>query len=325
MTKRTTIRAVSALALLGVALAGSPALAQSGDFPSQTIRIVNPFAAGGATDVATRALTAKAEAHIDESIIVENVTGAGGVTGMLQVMQAEPDGHTLLVADTVIVTLPLFQQGVPVGVDQFRPVGIFNERGAWLLTRPGNGWESLEDFAAAARERPGEITVGVPSLGSVQEMAVVALEEALEIDLNIIPYTGGAPTMAALLGDQIDAAMTGSPAGLDSINAGEAVFLVASTELEIEEFEGEITTFADSDIPYDLSIWTAIWAPLDTDDATLAALAEIFGPMAQSEEWESFARGYGVTPMWLGPEEAESYIADSADIYGQLADLIPSR
>lgn len=313
------------LALMtAIALPGS-VLAQSGDFPSQPIRIVNPFAAGGVGDVTVRSLTATASEFVEQPILIENVTGAGGVTGMLQVMNAAPDGHTVLLSDSVIVTLPLFQAGVPVTRENFKPIGIFNVRGAWLLTRPGKGWKTVEDFVAAARERPGELTVGVPSKGSPQELAVVALEDAFDISLNIIPYTGGAPTMAALLGDQIDAAMTGSPAGLDSVLAGEAVFLVASTELEIEKFPGEITSFADAKVPHDLGIWMALWTPKDTPDETVAALADMFGKMAAHPKWLEFARNYGVTPVWMGPEEATSYIEQSAQTHAELAKLLESR
>ena len=292
------------------------------DFPSQPIRIINAFAPGGATDTAIRGLTAEAGEFTDQNVLVENVTGAGGVTGILQAQNAAPDGHALLVADTVMVTLPLFQEGVPVGVDGFRPVGIFNVRGAWLLTRPSKGWETLDDFVEAARADPGALTVGVPSLGSPQQLAVIAIEDTFDVDLNIIPYGGGAPTMAALLGDQIDAAMPGTPAGLDSIKAGEASFLVASSELEIEGFPGEMISFADVGVPHDLSIWTALWAPADTSDETMATLAEIFGGMAQSEAWKTFASGYGVTPVWIPLDEADAYVESSKTSLEGLAALI---
>ena len=316
----TILRHFAVTAALVAATFASGASAQ--DFPSQPIRIVNAFAPGGATDTAIRGLTANAGEFTDQNVLVENVTGAGGVTGILQAMNADPDGHSLLVADTVMLTLPLFQEGVPVSIDGFRPVGIINVRGAWLLTRPGKGWETLDDFVEAAKADPGALTVGVPSLGSPQQLAVVALEDTFDIDVNIIPYGGGAPTMAALLGDQIDAAMPGTPAGLDSIKAGEAVFLVASSELEIEGFPGEMISFADVGVPHDLSIWTAIWAPKDTSDEVMATLAEIFGGMAESEAWKTFASGYGVTPVWIPLNEATAYIEASADSLTSLAALI---
>ncbi|MEX2381967.1 MAG: tripartite tricarboxylate transporter substrate binding protein [Opitutales bacterium] len=320
MSISTTKSLVGCIAVTVALFGVSPAASQ--EFPSKPITIINGFAAGGATDVAIRGLTANAPEIVDQPIVIETVTGAGGVTAMLQVMQSSPDGHTLLVADTVLVTLPLFQEGVPVSVEGYRPVGVFNRRGAWLLTRPAKGWDTLEEFVAAARERPGELTVGVPSLGSPQQLAVVAIEDTFDIDVNIIPYSGGAPTMAALLGDQIDAAMPGTPAGLDSINAGEAVFLVASTDLELPEFEGEFRTFADVGVPHDLGIWAAIWAPKDTPDDVMSDLADIFGEMAQSREWADFAAGYGVTPVWLPLDEASSYIAASAESMAKLAALI---
>lgn len=305
---------------MACAVLGSSAVAQ--DFPSKEIRIVNAFAPGGATDTAIRGLTRNAGEFVDEPIVIESVTGAGGVTGFLKVARANPDGHTLLVADTVLATLPLFQDNLPVSRDDFRPIGIFNLRGAWLLSRPSKGWENLDDFVEAARAEPGALTVGVPSLGSPQQLAVVALESTYDIDVNIVPYGGGAPTMAALLGDQIDAAMPGAPAGLDSVNAGDAVFLVASAEIELPKFEGDVISFGDVGIPYDLGIWAAIWAPKDTPDDVIAQLEEIFGGMATSDDWTEFARGYGVTPMWIAGDEAVAYVEKSASDMAELAKQI---
>ncbi len=222
--KLNTVAALAALGLTGN-IAGS---ATAQNFPSQEIRIINPSAPGGATDTAIRGLTAHAEDHVNQPIVIESVTGGGGVTGILRAANAKPDGHTLLVVDTVITTLPLFQENVPVGAEDFKPIGVFNLRGAWFLTRPGKGWNSMEDFVEAARAAPGELTVGVPALSSIQHMAIVAIEDTFDVDVNIIPYGGGAPTMGALLGDQIDAAMPGAPAGMDSVNSGDAVFLAAS-------------------------------------------------------------------------------------------------
>lgn len=312
---RVVIGVATACTLLGTAVVAQ-------DFPAKEIRIVNAFAPGGATDTAIRGLTRNAGAFMNEPVVIESVTGAGGVTGFLKVARAKPDGHTLLVADTVLATLPLFQDNLPVSRDDFRPVGIFNLRGAWLLSRPSKGWESLDDFIEAARSNPGAMTVGVPSLGSPQQLAVVALEATYDIDVNIVPYGGGAPTMAALLGDQIDAAMPGAPAGLDSVNAGDAVFLVASAEIELPKYEGEVISFADVGIPYELGIWAALWAPKDTPDDVVAKLEEIFGGMATSDDWTEFARGYGVTPMWIAGDEAVAYVEKSAKDMAVLAEKI---
>lgn len=321
--RRTVLRSL-ALAF-GVALAASPTAAGAQDFPAQPIRIIVPISPGGATDVGTRGLTATAAEAISQPLIIDNVVGAAGVTGMVQVMNAKPDGHTLLSFDSSLITLPMFQPNVPVRLAQFRPVGIFQIRGAWLLTRPKSGWKTLDDFVQAARSRPGQLTVGVPSKGSPQELAVTALEDTYKIKVNIIPYQGGAPTMAALLGDQIDAAMTGSPAGLDSIKSGQAIFLIASTKIDIEGFPGKITSFADAGIPHDVSIWTAIWAPAKTPDPVVTELGNIFGRMAKHPKYTEFSKQYGTAPVWMGPEQSKNYIAASDQAHQKLFEILQKR
>lgn len=321
MNFQTTLRKIAVAAALSATL-GFTTVAIAQEFPTQEIRIINPSAPGGATDTAIRGLTANADNFIDQSILIESVTGGGGVTGILRAANANPDGHTLLVVDTVITTLPLFQENVPVGAEDFKPIGVFNLRGAWFLTMPEKGWNTMADFVAAAKAAPGELTVGVPALSSVQHMAIIAIEDTFDVDVNIIPYGGGSPTMAALLGNQIDAAMPGAPKGVDSVNAGDVVLLAASTELVIESLDGELMTFNDVGIPHDLGIWTAVWAPKDTPADTLQRLGEIFEGMATSQEWTDFATNYGVTPIWYGLEDAEAYIAASAQSMASLASLI---
>ncbi len=311
---------LTAAAALATIVGAGSALAD--EFPEKPIRIINAFAPGGATDTAIRGLTANSDTVIDQPIVIESVTGGGGVTGILKAAQSDPDGYTLLVADTVMATLPLFEANLPVGMDDFKPVGVFNLRGAWLLTRPSKGWNTVDDVVAAAKADPGGLTIGVPSLNSPQHLAIVALEEAYDIQLNTIPYGGGAPTMGALLGDQIDVAMPGAPAGLDSVNAGEAVFLAASTDIELLKFEGEIISYGDLGLPYDIGIWTALWAPKDTPDDVMESLVEIFGTMATSDAWTEFARGYGVTPIWKPGAEAAEYIATSSGSLSSLAALL---
>ena len=324
MHNRKSVRSLSltlAIAVLAVSIVpAAPALAE--EFPTKPIRIINAFKPGGATDTAIRGLTKESDSFIDQPIVIESITGGGGVTGILKAAKSPADGYTLLVADTVMTTLPLFQENLPVSADDFKPVGVFNLRGAWLLTRPAKGWKSLDEFVEAARAAPGELTVGVPALSSPQHMTVIALEDHFGIEVNIVPYGGGAPTMAALLGDQIDAAMPGAPAGLDSVNAGEAVFLVASTDIELDKFKGDIISLKDVGVEHDLGIWTAVWAPKDTPDAEMGRLIEIFEAMATSSEWTEFARGYGVTPIWKPGAEASAYIEESGKSMAGLAKLI---
>ena len=117
----------AAVAAITASIMSTSAMAE--DFPSKPIRIINAFAPGGATDTAIRGLTANADTFIDQPIVIESVTGGGGVTGILKAAKSDPDGHTLLVADTVMTTLPLFQDNLPVSAADFKPIGVLNLRG----------------------------------------------------------------------------------------------------------------------------------------------------------------------------------------------------
>jgi tripartite-type tricarboxylate transporter receptor subunit TctC len=197
-----TLAACVSLSLLSFA---TPSLAQA-PFPNRPMTMVVPFAAGGAVDVLGRTIAARAGEILGQQIIVENVGGAGGMTGSARVAKAAPDGYQF-----VLGSVGTHAQGqwlhkhlaYEVAAD-FDPVILVGETPLLLVARKDFPADNLKDFIAYAKAHPGDLKFGSAGVGSAIHMGCVLFNAAAGITANHIPYRGGAPAMQDLIAGRID-------------------------------------------------------------------------------------------------------------------------
>ncbi|MFC7551287.1 Bug family tripartite tricarboxylate transporter substrate binding protein [Pseudoroseomonas wenyumeiae] len=207
MRRRTLLAAAGALAV-------RPALAQS--WPSQPIRLVVPYAAGGPTDVAARLLAEALSATLPQRVIVENRTGAGTVVGTGAVASGPRDGHTFLVATVAHVVNPVLVANLPFDpVEDFRGVALMGTVPQVVLVNRDLPARTFPELLALFRSRPGEFAYGSAGNGSAQHLAGELLKKQAGLDLIHVPYRGAAPAVADLMAGQvamvIDSAATAIP------------------------------------------------------------------------------------------------------------------
>jgi len=201
---------LSRRALLASAALPLPALAQSG-FPNRPIRMVVPFAPGGTSDLAMRALCEPASRIFGQPVVVENRPGASGSLGPVLVRDARPDGYTL-----TMLAVPALRQVMLMPRPSFDPVAdstrIIHVGGFLLgvVVRPDSPWRTWQDFIAHARANPGRINYGTSGVTSTGNAAMTRIAELLGIEWVHVPYRGGAESTQALLAGQIHAAADSS-------------------------------------------------------------------------------------------------------------------
>jgi tripartite-type tricarboxylate transporter receptor subunit TctC len=186
------------------ALAAAPAQAQ--DYPNRPMTMVVPFAAGGAVDVLGRTLAARAAEILGQQIVIENVAGAGGMTGANRVAKAVPDGYQFVLGSvgTHAQNQWLYKHPAYDAVKDFEPVIFVGSTPLVLVTRqdfPGN---DLRQFIAYARAHPGELKFGSAGVGSAIHIGCVLFNAAAGINATHIPYRGGGPAMQDLVAGRID-------------------------------------------------------------------------------------------------------------------------
>ena len=180
--------------------------AHAQDYPARTVTIIVPFAAGGPADITGRMVADIFSRHLGQKFVVENVGGAGGTTGTLRAARAPADGYTILSGHLGTNALaPAFYPNL--GYDpqkDFAPIGLTTEYPELLVVRKDFPANNLKEFVAYAKANPDKLNVGHAGLGSVSYIGCLLLHAAIGIKPTMIPFTGTAPVLNAMLAGQVD-------------------------------------------------------------------------------------------------------------------------
>lgn len=194
----------SLLALSLTLLAGASSLAQT--FPSKTIKIVVPNAAGGAADITARTVGQKLAEALGQAVVIENKPSAGGIVAGEMVARAEPDGHTLLlISSGTAVSASLFKNLPFDTVKDFTPVSKLATFDLVIASAEGGRFKTFADLLAYGRANPGKLNIGTPQVGTTQNLAAELFLSSSGLSAQIVPFNGTPPVITALRGGSVDA------------------------------------------------------------------------------------------------------------------------
>jgi tripartite-type tricarboxylate transporter receptor subunit TctC len=222
---------LAGLALLAGCGGGQTPAEEAPQFPTEEIRLLVPYAAGGPTDLTARAYGESLERDLGQPVVVENLPGGSGALATQELVQAEPDGHTLalITAGTTVLT-PLVNDVGYTAAD-VTPVGVLSEVPSLLAVAADSPYPDIAAFVAAARARPGAITVGVPGASTPQGVELQRLRAEHGVEVTAVPFNGNAEMTTALLGRNVDAVLINASQDVTAnIDAGEFRPLAVSTE-----------------------------------------------------------------------------------------------
>ncbi|EFH12298.1 Bug family tripartite tricarboxylate transporter substrate binding protein [Teichococcus cervicalis] len=266
---RRTLLAAPALLLPGLALA-----------QPRVIRLIVPFAAGGAADSAARTIAPRMGERLGQTIVVENRTGASGSVGGGAVAQAAPDGQTLLWDASSHLVNPSLLRGLPFDyTTAFTPISLVTTFPQVLAVKAESPARDLAGFIALAKQRPGQLNVGTQGNATAGHLAVVQLQRLAGISLQHVPYRGGADAARDLAGGNLDAAFITALSAGPVVASGRARFLAIAAEQRVA-VQPEVPTFAEAGLPgLTISEWAALFGPAGLP----APLVErIHGALAES-------------------------------------------
>ena len=187
-------------------------------FPSKPVHIFVPYAAGGGVDVLTRTLGDVVSKQWGQSVVVENRPGAGGVIASQAVVTSPPDGYTLIMVASGHATNPLLYPKIPYDTfKDFTPISLLASSPNILLVRADSPFKTLADLIAAAQAKPGSLSFAHAGTGTSTHLAGELLKSLAKIDLDAIPYKGGAPAINDLLGGQIPMSFNNGPESVGQI------------------------------------------------------------------------------------------------------------
>ena len=258
--ERHKSRLTFALLLL---IAMGAAAAQS--YPTHPVRMIVPYAAGGASDVTARIVAAGLSERLKQQIVVENRTGAGGAIGAEAAAKAAPDGYTLLLGSaSEIVMLPVVARIPFDPVRDFAPVAMVSDIALVLAVHPSLAAQSVQELIALAKSKPGAINYGSAGIGATSHLAMAMFNAMTGTQMVHVPYKGSVPATADLVAGHLQVGTPTLPAALPYVKGGQLRVLAVTSARRWPTLP-EVPTLAESGVPgYEMTLWTGLMAPAGT-------------------------------------------------------------
>ncbi|MBC7576756.1 MAG: tripartite tricarboxylate transporter substrate binding protein BugD [Tardiphaga sp.] len=269
--------AATGFALAGIAVVsfGPTAVsAQAQDYPTRSITMIVPFAAGGPTDIIARIVTADMAKTLGQTIIIENVVGAGGTTATTRAARATPDGYTLITGHmgTHAAAVPLYPKLAYHPEKDFEPVALLAGTPILILAKKDFPAKDLKEFVSYVKANTEKLNMAHAGIGSVSYSSCELLSSVLEIKPTGVPFNGTGPAMNALVGGQVDYMCDQIVNAVPQINGGTIKAYAVATP-ERNPSLPDLPTTTEAGLPkYQVSAWNAIFAPKGTPPAIVAKL-----------------------------------------------------
>jgi tripartite-type tricarboxylate transporter receptor subunit TctC len=313
MRSTATRTALAATLAAPIALAAGTA-ATGQDWPNRPITLIVGASAGGTTDALARVIAEGVSERFDTPAVVDNRPGAGAAIAAQAVANAEPDGHTLLVAFTShTLNTALFNQLPYEPIEDFTPISLLAQVSSILLSRPTLEFESLEALLDHAEEQPDGVTFGVGGLGSSLHMETLKFIDASGVDGIVIAYDGTTPAITDLMGDHVDVMFAPFAAAVPLVEDGNAN-AVAVTSPERMALLPDLPTVRETIDDYPITYgWFGLLGPAGMDDAVVEQLNAAVTEIMQGGAAADLLEREGAEPIDMSPAEFASFLQEDME------------
>jgi tripartite-type tricarboxylate transporter receptor subunit TctC len=287
--------------------------------PAKPIRIMVPYAAGGLPDVLARTVGQRVSELTGQPVIAENRPGAGGVVAAETVIRAQPDGSTLLVADSSIYSIgPVINRKLPFDpLRDLAPITLSSDAPIFLVVNAALPVHSLKELLALARSKPG-LSYGSSGLGTAHHLAMELMRAMADIELTHVPYKGAAQSVPAVVAGDVAMAFGGLSSVLPHARSGRVRILAVNTAKRTS-IHPDAPTVAEAGIPgYELGISIGFLAGAGTPRPIVEALSVEFNRAAATPEVRQRMVSLGLEPVGTTPEQFSDAIRNELRQYGEL-------
>jgi tripartite-type tricarboxylate transporter receptor subunit TctC len=277
-------------------LSSGAASAQSG-FPSRPVHIFVPYAAGGGVDILARTLGEVVSRQWGQGVVVENRPGAGGMVASQALAKSAPDGYTLIVVASGHATNPFLYPKLPYDTfKEFTPISLLASSPNILLVRADSPFKTVADVIAQARLKPGSLSFAHAGNGTSTHLAGELLKNLAKIDLEAIPYKGGAPAINDLLGGQIAMSFNNGPESVGQLEAGTVRALAVTTGTRAA-FLPDVPSMAETVPGYDTEVWWGLLGPAGMPADLVEKLAHDFVAALNTDSVKQRLTKLGASPI----------------------------
>jgi tripartite-type tricarboxylate transporter receptor subunit TctC len=312
---------LSRRALLAAPALILPAAAQAQAWqPSRPLRLIVPFAPGGSTDVGGRILAERMSETLGQPVVVENRTGAGGAVGIEAAARSAPDGHTLLVATNGAFTLAP-HLGLMRAVDVRRELAMASQlftSDVIVVVNPGLPVQTIAEFLAHARARPGQLSFGTSGVGTGTHIFTELFMSVAGIQMTHVPYRGSGQAMADIVNGTIQVMLDQPASSLPQVRQGRLRALATSGPRRIAVLP-ELPTFAEAGLAgATAQSWGAIAVPAGTPAPAIARLSEAVREAVAHRPTAERMAAAGLDAVGSTPAEMETFVAEEYERWGRV-------
>jgi len=305
-----------AAVVVGALVAAGAAQAQP--FPSKAVHIFVPYPAGGAVDVLTRTLGDVVSKQWGQSVVVENRPGAGGLIASQALVSSPPDGYTLIMVASGHPTNPFLYPKIPYDTfKDFTPISLLASSPNLLLVRADSPYKTLGDMIAAAKAKPGSLSFAHSGIGTSTHLAGELLKSLAKIDLNAIPYKGGAPAINDLLGGQIPMSFNNGPESVGQLQAGTVRALAVTTAARAPLLP-DVPSMSETVPGYDTEVWWGLLGPAGMPPDVLAKLSHDFVAALNTDAVKERLKNLGASPIGSSPQQFDAKIHADYEKWGPI-------
>ncbi|MSQ62844.1 MAG: tripartite tricarboxylate transporter substrate binding protein [Betaproteobacteria bacterium] len=298
-----------------IALVAFPAQAQDA-WPTKPISMIAPFPPGGVADIVGRPLAASMEKTLKQPVLVVNRSGAGGAVGTTAVAKAAPDGYTILMSLSSIsifpVSDPMNGKPVPYQLTDFAPIALVTADPTVLVVAADGPYKTIQDFIASAKAYPNQMNYSSSGVYGTLHVAMEMFANAAGIKMFHIPYQGGGPAVAALLGGQVHALASGPAAAIAQIKGGKMRALAGWGDKRLPLMP-ELPTFKElgyKDVEF--YIWSGVFAPAATPAPIVNRLREAVRAAVNDPQFKGAMEKVQTPISYLDAPEFRGFLAADA-------------
>jgi tripartite-type tricarboxylate transporter receptor subunit TctC len=291
------MRRIIGSAVAAIALLLAPLTARAQDWPTRAVTMVVPYAAGGPIDTLARILAARLSEILGQQVVVENMPGAGGMTGSSRVAKAAPDGYTVLLSGSAVLAInqTLYKKPLYNAVTDFAHVALFSDSARVVIARKDLPANTLAEFIAYAKANQARMQYGSAGAGSGMHVCAVLLNAAMGTAITHVPYRGSAPAMQDLIGGRIDFVAEQISTALPQIQSN-TVKAIATLGLDRAPGLEQLPTAQEQGLSgLDCGSWASLSFPKGTPDEIVRHLAKAVNEAVETPAVRERYKSIGVT------------------------------
>jgi len=290
------------------------------NYPEQPVEMIVPYSAGGNTDLVARAVASHMKEYLGESVNVVNVEGGGGVLGMTEVNNANPDGYKISMTTNGPLTIKPHTEAT-YEYDDFKPVIQITEVGIGLAVSEDAPYDTYEEWLEWVEDNPGNFEYGTPGAGLTQHITMEGIQKELDIETKHVPYDSGGDAITAAVGGHIDGVFTQMTEIEPFINSGD-LKMIFTAGTERDELVPDAPTLSELGVEVVGSVWTGVVVPKETPDEIVEILHDSFKSVLEDEDFIEQLNNLGAQVIYQNAEDFGEIVSNEYKNNGEILEDI---